>query len=308
MQYIMLYKVMSSRSSLTMKLVQSILLSVAYFVACALVSLPFILIWTDYVKANIEGIAGGPIEQLPIEIISATAALITVCLFGLKFRPVRVRDLGLGHRLGAQFAMAGAITGALLVTGTLATLYFIDVLTLNPNYRPQLTAELGALAAGVFANVVAQQIVFFGYMLTVIRKKTSAVVAVVTTSLLFLGAHAGVFTEPWPTWSITAANLFLAALMLSIAHLQSKTLWLGIGLHSGWNLMQALSNLAVTGTTIGVGAPPFILEGPAALTGDSVGIEGSMVSIPFVIIGIAIVVLVFRLEQGNGEASASHGP
>ena len=291
-----------------MRFIQAILLSIAYFITLVLISMPFLFLWIRHAKTVHPEIVGGPIEQLPIEIISAVAAFVAVWLFGLKFKSVRLHDLGLGHRQGMLFAIVGAAIGICLVAGTLGTLYSLGILTFNPDYRFEFSFEFVALAAGVVANVFAQQIIFFGYILTVVRKKTSSIVALPTVALLFLGAHAGVFTQTWPVSAIGAANLFLAGLMLSLAHLRSKTLWMGIGLHSGWNLSQALSGLAVTGQSIGVGAPPFILEGPAALTGGSIGIEASLISIPYVLAGILIVALMFRAKQTDAKAVAAHGP
>lgn len=279
-----------------MKLLVSVLQSLAFFVLFALIASPFVVLWSRFVALKFPEIARSPFEQLPIEIISAASAVAAVWLFGIFTRSVRLGELGLGHRSGANFALTGIIIGIALVVSMLAALYVLGALTLNPEYRFEATPAVLSLAAGVFANVIAQDVIFFGFMLTLIRKKTSTVLAVPVVSMLFVAAHAGVFTEPWPTWSIGSANLFLAAVMLSLAFLRSQTLWLGIGVHAGWNLTQALANLAVTGRSIGVGEPLFSLAGPPVLTGGDVGVEGSIISIPAVVLGI-IIIIVFTKKR-----------
>ncbi|MEL6371784.1 MAG: CPBP family intramembrane glutamic endopeptidase [Pseudomonadota bacterium] len=285
-----------------MKLLLSVLQSLAFFLLFALIAFPFVMLWSNFAASNLPEIADGPIEQLPIEIISAASAFTAVWLFGLLAKSVRLESLGLRHRSGAQFALAGLIIGIALVVLILVTLYVLGVLALNPKYRIEVNLEVIALTAGVTANVIAQDVIFFGFMLTLIRKNAPEALAVPVLSLLFVGAHAGVFAEPWPIWGIGSANLFLAGVMLSLAFLRSQTLWLGFGIHTGWNLTQALASLAVTGRSIGVGEPPFSLAGPPLLTGGDVGIEASVVSIPAVLLGIVIIIIFFKKNpQKNSE-------
>lgn len=286
-----------------MKLLQSILQSLAYLVVVGLVSLPFVALWAEYSKANFPEISGSPIEQLPIEIITVGGAFLAIFIFSRFFKSVRIADLGLHHKGSGSLVITGFLIGIGLVTAVLVTLYVLGGLIINPDYRMSATPQFVALMAGVATNVIAQQVIFFGYMFTAISKKSSTTTAVITISLLFLVAHAGVFTEPWPTSGIASVNILLAGILLSIAYLRSNTLWLGIGFHTGWNLTQAIANLVVTGIDVDMGEPPFLLVGPEILSGGDVGVEGSIISLPAVLLGILIIVGFFRrgsnADRGN---------
>ena len=305
MLYILLCKV-KSKGFGDMKLLKSIGQSFAYFMVVILISLPFIVWWAEYSKARFPEIAGGPIEQLPIEIFTVGGAFLAIFIFGKFFKSVRIADLGLHRKNSGAFAVTGFLMGVTLIIAILGALYALDVLSINPDYRMNVTPQLIALVAGVTMNVIAQQIIVFGYMFTAIRKATTATIAVITISILFLVAHAGVFTQPWPVSGIASTNLFLAGLLLSMAHLRSGTLWLGIGFHTGWNLTQALANLLVTGHDIGVGVPPLFFAGPDILTGGDIGVEGSIIGIPAVILGIIIIVGFFRQRSNAERGQTSH--
>jgi len=76
---------------------------------------------------------------------------------------------------------------------------------------------------------------------------------------------------------------------MALAYLRTNSLWLPIGLHIGWNLAQALLNLAVTGQKFANGEETIILSGPVIITGGTAGLEGSVIALPSVIVGILIV-------------------
>lgn len=131
-----------------------------------------------------------------------------------------------------------------------------------------LTVVLLAVAAG------SEELVYRGYPLQALMEATgpSPIPAVLAMSALFgLGHH----LNPNATW-LGTFNTFLAGILLSIAYLRTRSLWLPYGLHLGWNLgTGVLLGLPVSGVRLsslrdlGVG-------GPRWLTGGEFGPEGGI--------------------------------
>lgn len=91
-----------------------------------------------------------------------------------------------------------------------------------------------------------------------------------------------------------------AGLLLGAAFLLTRRLWLAIGIHIGWNFAQAgIFSINVSGSGIGAGGLlTSSMDGPIWLTGGSMGIEGSALTV-LVGLGGGIVLLVLAHRRGN---------
>ncbi len=133
---------------------------------------------------------------------------------------------------------------------------------------------LAGLAGNLFLYTAVgfnEEILFRGYIFQAMTEGTGKVVATVIFSLLFGLAHAGN-----PNVSVFGLiNVMLAGVLLSIAYLQTRALWLPIGIHIGWNFTQGyIWGLPVSGTTQ---IDPLTISqetGPDLLTGGTFGPEG----------------------------------
>lgn len=127
---------------------------------------------------------------------------------------------------------------------------------------------------------------------------TGKVVATVVFSLLFGLAHA------WnPNVSVFGLiNVMLAGVLLSIAYLQTRALWLPIGIHIGWNFTQGyIWGLPVSGTTQ---IDPLTISqetGPDLLTGGTFGPEGGAAC---TIICLLACLAVWKIYQPAAESLA----
>lgn len=114
---------------------------------------------------------------------------------------------------------------------------------------------------------------------TVARWAPQAALAV-GLSALFALAHAA---NPAAT-PLSAINTGIAGLWLSLAALRTRSLWVPIGLHWGWNWGQGvLFGLQISGYEPGrsglPGVAPLIdldLDGPMLISGSGYGLEGSL--------------------------------
>lgn len=115
----------------------------------------------------------------------------------------------------------------------------------------------------------------------------------VLMALLFASAHwnnPGMvgMTKVWAT-----LNIALAAVLLGLCYLKTRSLALPIGVHLGWNFTQGnLLGFGVSGTTMAKGLVEPVFHGkPEWLTGGAFGLEASL---PCAIVcGAAVVALVF---------------
>ncbi len=126
-----------------------------------------------------------------------------------------------------------------------------------------------------------EEILFRGWLLSVVAKKFNVPLAVLLSSALFTLAHLSRDQH----WLITLSS-FLFALFCCIWVLRTRNLLGVMGWHAGWNWMLAVGfGLPVTGIDVGIPALLLNLKPTGAdwLTGGGEGPEGSVVCIGYFI-------------------------
>lgn len=133
------------------------------------------------------------------------------------------------------------------------------------------------LYMGLFFIVAFQEEIFVrGYLYGMIKRQYQSLAAIVITSILFALLHIqnpNILSTPIPLLTI-----FLAGVFLALLREYTESIWLPIGFHWSWNLLQGnLYGFSVSGLSI-----PTILEtnsqSPIWLSGGEFGAEGSFVS------------------------------
>jgi len=184
--------------------------------------------------------------------------------------------LGLAIGKGTIFAVVAAswIAGALDAAG----------------YAPAFAspAALGNIAFLLLAFAVqssVEEILFRGWLLSVIARKFNIVAAVAVTSIVFAFLH----FSPGQPWLVTL-NILLFSVFACCWALKAGTIWGVMGWHAGWNWLLATGfELPVTGLDAGLPAllVALVPAGPAWLTGAAQGPEGSIFCTAFFVAGIA---------------------
>ncbi|MFV0457566.1 MAG: lysostaphin resistance A-like protein [Actinomycetales bacterium] len=222
-------------------------------------------------------------------------AIVSVALFLLMMRWLVKRPaLELGRPRGALELGVGVGLGIGLMSLSVA------IVAMLGGYRVtgfHLGAGLLAgLAIGVGAGF-AEEIFFRGVLVRLLDKRFGSVVALVSTSLLFGLVH---LTNPGSSVWGAVAIAIEAGLLLGAAYLLTRRLWLAIGIHIGWNFSQAgIFSINVSGSGMGAGGLlTSTMQGPDWLTGGSMGIEGSVVSVA---IGLAAGVWLLLLARRSGH-------
>ncbi|MEK7682634.1 MAG: CPBP family intramembrane glutamic endopeptidase, partial [Chloroflexota bacterium] len=156
---------------------------------------------------------------------------------------------------------------------------------------------LGAMAGSLLLTLLAfvavgfyEELLFRGYYLQNLKDGTNVAVAVLVSASVFGLAHLGNYhASPTSTVGIFAAGLFLA-----YAWVRTRSLWLPIGIHVGWNFLQGpVFGFEVSGTP----TPSLVqhsVNGPALVTGGAFGPEAGLVVLPAMAIGAGLIWLYTR--------------
>ncbi len=132
-----------------------------------------------------------------------------------------------------------------------------------------------------------EELSFRGYILQRLAQAWGLPAAVLVSSLVFAMVH--VLNPNFQP--LAMVGLFVAGLLLACAYLVSRSLWLPIGLHIGWNLAE-IHILGFPGS--GITQPALLystVNGPKLMTGGAFGPEGGLVGLSTTVLGILILLV-----------------
>jgi len=198
-------------------------------------------------------------------------------------RPGAVRRLALGVLTGA-----GAFTAVMMLIAA------------TGGWERMTDGSISGLlvAVGVMACVaVNEELLIRAVLVRILAERFGGWIALIVSSLIFGALH---LTNPDATlWGALTIAL-TGGLMLGAAYLATRSLWLPIGLHFGWNLTES----GIFGTaTSGAGESTHTLwhtelSGPSLLTGGEFGPEGSVFAVA-VCLALAVVLLAVAVRNGG---------
>lgn len=117
-----------------------------------------------------------------------------------------------------------------------------------------------------------EEILFRGWLLSVVARKFNTLAAVALTSMVFALLH----FSPGQAWLVTV-NILLFSVFACCWALRAENIWGVMGWHAGWNWLLATGfELPVTGLDAGLPALLATLRptGPAWITGGWAGTRG----------------------------------
>ena len=170
------------------------------------------------------------------------------------------------------------------------------------------TRNMSALAFGFYMFLFValfEETLFRGFLFQRLRDGTGIWVAQIALALLFAAGHWGNPGMHGATMFWATIDIALAAVMLGLAYLRTRSLALSIGLHLGWNWTQG----HVLGFGVsGIGQPgwfhPVFLGKAEWLTGGSFGPEASVFG---VVVDLITLALLWQWK-GSHAAPASTTP
>lgn len=189
-----------------------------------------------------------------------------------EHRPVtELAGPGAAGRIGLGTVLGVAMFGAVIANIAFLGHYSVDGLG-SPTGAVGL---LGFMAAAA----VTEELLYRGVLLRIIEARFGTWIALTSTSVLFGLSH---LLNPNATLWGAIAIAVEAGGMLGAAYIATRSLWLPIGLHFGWNVAAS----AVFSTEVsGNGTPQGLLDaatsGPTAISGGAFGPEGSLYAVGF---------------------------
>jgi hypothetical protein len=186
--------------------------------------------------------------------------------------------------------LAGLLLGVLLVA-----LAAIALAAAGLHMQAHLTAHaVAATVAVVFVlatGALAEELMFRGYPFQRLVEAIGPVAAVVFLSALFGATH--LLNPHVSRWAVM--DTAFVGVLLSLAYLRTRRLWLPWGLHFAWNATLGLVfGLPVSGLTEFAVVVRAQTAGPQWLTGGSYGIEASVTGAAAVLVGIVVLLLITR--------------
>lgn len=197
------------------------------------------------------------------------------------------------RRMGGDF-LSGAVVGAFIFFVGLGVAFAAGWARLDLQLQNFSMAALGFSAVVMAIHAAMEEVMFRGFILQELMSKFSTTAAVLVSSLIFVALHAGGLVKD-EVGIVGAANIFLASLLMSVAYLRTRHLWLPIGLHAGWNFTQGpLLGINVSGNDVNQGWHAVALEGSKWVTGGEFGFEASLPGLVGPALGIVLMLLFVR--------------
>jgi len=210
------------------------------------------------------------------------------CVRRLEKRPpTEIALAGAPRALGA-----GTLVGIGIVLASVAVIGLAGGLSIVPGSEPLFA--VAALASAATAACM-EELVVRGIVLRTLEHWVGTWAALVLTAALFGALH---LANPGATWISALTVALTGGLILGLAYVATRRLWLAVGLHFGVNAAQgALLGLPVSGaSTRGLFAST--VTGPDVLTGGPFGVESS---VTVLIVGLGVAFVLARRVLRSGE-------
>ncbi len=205
------------------------------------------------------------------ELIPAVAAYVLAVMVlerrqpAIEYAPRRWGGLIPGLALGAILCLV--VTGIIWLLGGMT---FVGV---DPN--PPWLSRL--ISLGLVAGV-AEEIVLRGVLFRYVESLLGTWASVAISAVIFGGLH---LSNENATLTGAVAIALEAGVMFAVLYALTRSLWVVVGVHAGWNLMQGLGlGIVVSGSSdTGMGFLVSNPTGPEFVSGGGFGIEASVVSV-----------------------------
>lgn len=174
---------------------------------------------------------------------------------------------------GLLYGLAWGTALQLLCVGALAVLGAYQVQGVDPSYDP-----VPMLMMAGFGAAINEEIMFRGILYRLVEDTFGTWVAIAVSGLVFGVVH---ITNPHGTLQGALAIAVEAGVLFAALYALTRSLWLLMGFHFAWNVVQGpVLGIVVSGTSShGSGYVRSTLTGPEWLAGGTFGMEASMVTV-----------------------------
>ena len=233
-------------------------------------------------------------EPWRMALLAVTVIALVFALYKLVIRhlgEIRRDDLrlpGAGKELLLGFGGAGLLMSAIVGVAALLGVYRIAGWGGSTSWAMILFQ--GTLVAGF-----VEEVIFRGILFRWIEEFAGSWFALALTSILFGWAHlANDNATPFSSLAIAVE----AGIMLGAAYMLTRSLWLPIGIHMGWNFVQGyVWDVPVSGHAVD-GLVESRHPGPVLLSGGDFGLEASVIGLVMAT-GFGLYLLFLAIKRGN---------
>jgi membrane protease YdiL (CAAX protease family) len=273
--------------------------ALAPFLLIFFVAAPVLLTDEPFMQWGFVDDRGNPIGALGLYAFllipfAMTGALVLAWVLFVERRPLRTIGLtpsggamSFARGLGIGVATIGAIVAAIWAAGGYQQRGFADAF-----FVPHDLISIGILFLCFAVQAGVEEIIFRGWLMSALARKSNVALAVILTCAAFTFLHYSRGQEP-----LVTASVLLFSVFACLWALKARNIWGVMGWHIGWNWLLATGfELPVTGFDAGVSAllVKLVPIGPDILTGGAQGPEASFVCLLF--IACAIATLLWRLR------------
>ena len=191
--------------------------------------------------------------------------------------------LAVGWRL--QF-LTGCGVGFVVVALAVAAVATFGKLTFTTTLSAHSLARVALVLLVLLMGSLAEELIFRGYPFQRLVEAIGPGGAILVFSTLFALVH---LMNPGASfWGLM--NTVMIGVVLSLAYLRTRALWLPWGFHFGWNAaLGLLSGLPVSGIRLFNVVVHTTATGPRWLTGGTYGLEASIPGAAVVIVALIII-------------------
>ncbi|MDO8297942.1 MAG: type II CAAX endopeptidase family protein [Caulobacter sp.] len=198
-------------------------------------------------------------------------------------------SIGLTGPAPAKTLLGGVLVGAATILSVVIAIGLAggyQVGAVGPAWTsPAALTGIGLILLCFIVQAGVEEIIFRGWLLSVITRKLGLPAAVVLVSLVFTFLH----YSPHQEARVMLSSFLFSAFACAWA-IRSGNIWGVMGWHAGWNwLLGAGFELPVTGLQLDLPAllVKLVPQGAPTLTGGGQGPEGSWLCSAFFVVGIA---------------------
>ena len=226
--------------------------------------------------------------------IAVAEACIATAGYIIFFRAYEKRRI---HEMSSAKLSNNAIIGFL--TGIILQSLFILIIYLNgtflvANVNP-FSILISPFAFALTAGFVAE-IILIGIVFRLLEEQTGTAIALIIFIILFALLHVN---AKGATFISVGATAMQAGFMLPAAYVFSRSLWLPIFLHLGWDFAEpGIFGAINSSTSISQGLITSKISGPVLLTGGQNGPQSSVQALIFCLL-TGIIFLILAKQKNN---------
>jgi uncharacterized protein len=233
-------------------------------------------LWQTGIPFSAKITPGGVLDPLTgiICIITATVSLAAVGWGYTRFSAwLERREVREFERRNAPLhIILGLVIGALLITLSVGVMVGLGDASIARGHKFVFSSST---IIPVLVSPVLEELIFRGIIFRILEKIWGTTVALASSAVLFGLTH--LLNENSTLFEASLIAIELGVL-LGLAYVVTRSLWLAIGLHAGWNF--ALGNLLGTSNSGNVvhGIFETTMRGNSLITGGAFGPEASLIT------------------------------